>query len=245
MPATTPEDVIRKDLQILGTDIWNIAMDHSASIVPLWYRAMRKRRSRPILIDPAGRHVNGYEMIRLCHHFGKKIKSLTRNDQNVGFMLPTSRDAALGIMSILGCGKTTVNLNYTSPVDTLIGCIDKAELSTIVTSRAFFEKLCGKNPDFKQLAEKCQIAWDGKDIAGAPLLIKAKGKCTTDHISMAGPWLNYRGHLENISNNMLIGAVNAFNGETNKVLCQCGEYKEVPELAKIYKAKGTGSIVIG
>ena len=159
MPATTTEDVIRKDLQILGTDIWNIAMDHSASIVPLWYRAMRKRRSRPILIDPAGRHVNGYEMIRLCHHFGKKIKSLTRNDQNVGFMLPTSRDAALGIMSILGCGKTTVNLNYTSPVDTLIGCIDKAELSTIVTSHAFFDKLCGKNPDFKQLAEKCQMIY--------------------------------------------------------------------------------------
>ncbi len=157
IPATTPEDVIRKDLQILGTDIWNIAMDHSASIIPLWYRAMRKRRSRPILIDPAGRHVNGYEMIRLCHHFGKKIKSLTRNDQNVGFMLPTSRDAALGIMSILGCGKTTVNLNYTSPVDTLIGCIDKAELSTIVTSHAFFEKLCSKNPDFKQLADKCQM----------------------------------------------------------------------------------------
>ena len=126
MPASTPEDVIRKDLQNLSTDIWNMAMDHSASIIPLWYRAMRKRRSRPILIDPAGRHVNGYEMIRLCHHFGKKIKSLTKNDQNVGFMLPTSRDAALGIMSILGCGKTTVNLNYTSPVDTLIGCIDKA-----------------------------------------------------------------------------------------------------------------------
>ena len=157
LPASTPEDVIRKDLQNLGTDIWNMAMDHSASIIPLWYRAMRKRRSRPILIDPAGRHVNGYEMIRLCHHFGKKIKSLTKNDQNVGFMLPTSRDAALGIMSILGCGKTTVNLNYTSPVDTLIGCIDKAELSTIVTSRAFFDKLCGKNPDFKQLAEKCQM----------------------------------------------------------------------------------------
>ncbi len=157
MPATTPENVIRKDLQNLGTDIWNMAMDHSASIIPLWYRAMRKRRSRPILIDPAGRHVNGYEMIRLCHYFGKKIKSLTKNDQNVGFMLPTSRDAALGIMSILGCGKTTVNLNYTSPVDTLIGCIDKAELSTIVTSRAFFDKLCGKNADFKQLAEKCQM----------------------------------------------------------------------------------------
>ena len=59
--------------------------------------------------------------------------------------------------------------------------------------------------------------WSGKNIMGAKLLIKAFGKCTTDHISMAGPWLRYRGHLDNISNNMLIGAVNAFNGETNKV----------------------------
>lgn len=102
------------------------------------------------------------------------------------------------------------------------------------------------NPESKRLQALAPFAaWDGKDIMGAPILIKAKGKCTTDHISMAGPWLNYRGHLENISNNMLIGAVNAFNGETNKVLCQCGSYKEVPELAKIYKSKGTGSIVIG
>ncbi|MCQ2107763.1 MAG: aconitate hydratase [Fibrobacter sp.] len=102
------------------------------------------------------------------------------------------------------------------------------------------------NPESKRLQALAPFAaWDGKDIMGAPILIKAKGKCTTDHISMAGPWLNYRGHLENISNNMLIGAVNAFNGETNKVLCQCGEYKEVPELAKVYKNKGIGSIVIG
>ncbi|MCQ2062030.1 MAG: aconitate hydratase [Fibrobacter sp.] len=102
------------------------------------------------------------------------------------------------------------------------------------------------NPQSKRLQALAPFAaWDGNDIMGAPILIKAKGKCTTDHISMAGPWLNYRGHLENISNNMLIGAVNAFNGETNKVMCQCGSMQEVPALAKIYKEKGTGSIVIG
>ena len=102
------------------------------------------------------------------------------------------------------------------------------------------------DPNSKRFQALAPFApWNGEDIVGAPILIKAKGKCTTDHISMAGPWLNYRGHLENISNNMLIGAVNAFNGETNKVKCQCGEYKEVPELAKVYKSKGTGSIVIG
>ncbi|MFK8045959.1 MAG: aconitate hydratase [Crocinitomicaceae bacterium] len=88
--------------------------------------------------------------------------------------------------------------------------------------------------------------WDGKNIVGAPLLIKAYGKCTTDHISMAGPWLKYRGHLDNISNNCLIGAVNAFGKATNKVKNQLtGEFGEVPATARAYKAAGIQSIVIG
>lgn len=88
--------------------------------------------------------------------------------------------------------------------------------------------------------------WDGKNIMGAKLLIKAKGKCTTDHISMAGPWLRFRGHLDNISNNMLIGAVNAFNGKTNKVKNQLtGEYGEVPAVQRAYKAAGVPTVVVG
>jgi aconitate hydratase len=89
-------------------------------------------------------------------------------------------------------------------------------------------------------------AWNGGDMKGLKLLIKAYGKCTTDHISMAGPWLKYRGHLDNISNNMLIGAINAFNMETNKVKNQItGEYDEVPKVQRAYKAKNIGSIVVG
>lgn len=89
-------------------------------------------------------------------------------------------------------------------------------------------------------------AWEGTDLKGLKLLIKAKGKCTTDHISMAGPWLRFRGHLDNISNNMLIGAVNAYNGETNKVKNQLGGgYGEVPAVQRQYKAHGIGSIVVG
>jgi len=89
-------------------------------------------------------------------------------------------------------------------------------------------------------------AWEGTDLKGLKLLIKAKGKCTTDHISMAGPWLKYRGHLDNISNNMLIGAVNFYNETTNKVKNQLtNEFGEVPATARAYKAKGIGSIVIG
>lgn len=89
-------------------------------------------------------------------------------------------------------------------------------------------------------------AWDGKNIEGARLLIKAQGKCTTDHISMAGPWLRYRGHLDNISNNLLIGAINEFNGLTNSVKNQInGAYDEVPFAARAYKAEGIPSIVFG
>ena len=89
-------------------------------------------------------------------------------------------------------------------------------------------------------------AWNGKNITGAVLLIKAKGKCTTDHISMAGTWLRYRGHLDNISNNTLIGATNAFNGEADKVKNQLtGEYGPVPATQRAYKAAGITSIVVG
>lgn len=88
--------------------------------------------------------------------------------------------------------------------------------------------------------------WSGKNITGAKLLIKAQGKCTTDHISMAGPWLRYRGHLDNIANNTLTGAVNSFNGETNKVKNQLtGEYGEVPDVQRAYKAAGIPTIVVG
>jgi aconitate hydratase len=89
-------------------------------------------------------------------------------------------------------------------------------------------------------------AWEGKDLFGLRLLIKAKGKCTTDHISMAGPWLKFRGHLDNISNNMLIGAINAFNDKPNSVKNQLnGTYDEVPKVQRMYKAAGEFSIVVG
>jgi len=89
-------------------------------------------------------------------------------------------------------------------------------------------------------------AWEGTDLLGLRLLIKAKGKCTTDHISMAGPWLKYRGHLDNISNNMLIGALNAFNMQSDSVKNQLtGEYGTVPSTQREYKAAGIGTLVVG
>ncbi|HEY1020216.1 MAG TPA: aconitate hydratase [Sediminibacterium sp.] len=102
-------------------------------------------------------------------------------------------------------------------------------------------------PDSKRLQLLAPFAeWEGTDLKGLKLLIKAKGKCTTDHISMAGPWLKFRGHLDNISNNMLIGAVNYYNEKTDNVKNQLtGEYGPVPATQRAYKAAGVGSIVVG
>ena len=101
-------------------------------------------------------------------------------------------------------------------------------------------------PDSQRLQRLAPFApWDGNDLTDMPLLIKTQGKCTTDHISMAGPWLRFRGHLENISDNMLMGAVNAFNGQTNHVWnCLTGTYEAVSAVAKQYKAAGMASIVV-
>ena len=101
-------------------------------------------------------------------------------------------------------------------------------------------------PDSKRLELLTPFKPIGDTLTGAKLLIKAQGKCTTDHISMAGPWLRFRGHLDNISNNMLIGAVNAFGGATNKVKNQInGEYGAVPDTARAYKEAGIPSVVVG
>ncbi|HEX3024613.1 MAG TPA: aconitate hydratase [Chitinophagaceae bacterium] len=103
------------------------------------------------------------------------------------------------------------------------------------------------SPDSKRLQLLAPFAeWEKIDLTGLKLLIKAKGKCTTDHISMAGPWLKFRGHLDNISNNMLIGAVNFFNEKTDSIKNQLtGEYAAVPATQRAYKAAGIGSIVVG
>ena len=103
------------------------------------------------------------------------------------------------------------------------------------------------SPDSKRLQLLDPFAaWEGTDLKGLKLLIKAKGKCTTDHISMAGPWLKFRGHLDNISNNMLIGALNFFNEKTDLVKnLLTGEYGTVPNTQRAYKAAGVGSIVVG
>jgi len=107
--------------------------------------------------------------------------------------------------------------------------------------------LVSPSSDLLELLEPFK-PWEGTDLKGLRLLIKAQGKCTTDHISMAGPWLKYRGHLDNISNNMLFGATNAFNGEANSVrnfAMQGNSYATVPQSARAYKSLGVDTVVVG
>jgi aconitate hydratase len=112
---------------------------------------------------------------------------------------------------------------------------DKAKISVII------------NPDSERLQALDPFpVWNGNDYEGLPLLIKVKGKCTTDHISMAGFWLRYRGHLDRISDNYMIGAINSFNDQANNILNQnTGNYEPVPQVARFYKASGLGFIVVG
>jgi aconitate hydratase len=141
---------------------------------------------------------------------------LVKLDEPTGLELPTK-------------GFAVEDAGYQAPAE------DSSEVEVVVDP----------NSDRLQLLEPF-APWEGADLHGLKLLIKAKGKCTTDHISMAGPWLRFRGHLDNISNNMLIGAVNYFNDETNTVKNQLtGEYGEVPAVQRQYKQHKIGSIVVG
>jgi aconitate hydratase len=107
------------------------------------------------------------------------------------------------------------------------------------------EVIVNPNSDRLQLLKPFD-PWDGNDFVDLPVLLKVAGKCTTDHISMAGPWLKYRGHLDNISNNMFLGAINAFTGDAGKTKnIFTNEYKSVPEVAREYKAQGIGWVVVG
>ena len=194
----------------------------------------------------------------IVHSFNRNFQS--RNDGNpntLAFVASPELTTALAIAGDLGFNPLT---------DTLIN--DKGE--TVKLDPPSGDELPVKGFDVKDAgyqapaedgsaiqvkvaedSERLQLLapfaeWDGKNITGARVLIKAKGKCTTDHISMAGPWLRYRGHLDNIANNTLIGATNFFNGEQNKVKNELtGAYDEVPKVQRAYKAAGVPSIVVG
>jgi aconitate hydratase len=194
----------------------------------------------------------------IVHSFNRNFQS--RNDGNPNTLAFVASPELTTALAIAG------DLSFNPLTDTLIN--DKGEVVKLdapsgdeLPSKGFDVEDAGYqspaedgsavNIAVAEDSERLQLLapfpeWDGKNISGGCILIKAKGKCTTDHISMAGPWLRYRGHLDNIANNTLIGATNFFNGEQNKVKnALTGEYGEVPKVQRAYKAAGVPTIVVG
>ena len=194
----------------------------------------------------------------IVHSFNRNFaKRADGNPNTHAFVASPEMVAAYVISGDLGFNPVTDKLKTKDGEEVLLEAPKGDELPTNgfavddngyqapATDGSGIEVVVNPNSDRLQLLTPFE-PWDGEDIKGMKLLIKAKGKCTTDHISMAGPWLMYRGHLDNISNNMLIGAVNYFGEATNEVVNQLnGEKGEVPAVARAYKEAGMGSIVIG
>ena len=194
----------------------------------------------------------------IVHSFNRNFQS--RNDGNpntLAFVASPELTTALAIAGDLSFNPLTDTLVNSNGESVKLDPPSGAELPSkgFAVEDAGYQApaLDGSAVEIKVAAdsERLQLLdpfseWDGKNISGARVLIKARGKCTTDHISMAGQWLRYRGHLDNIANNTLIGATNHFNGEINKVKNHLdGTYNEVPKVQRAYKAAGIPTIVVG
>lgn len=194
----------------------------------------------------------------IVHSFNRNFKKRADGNPNTyAFVTSPEMVAAIAIAGRLDFNPLTDKLINKNGEEVLLDAPKGEELPTKgyayedngyqapIEDGSNVEVIVNPNSERLQLLESFK-PWNGKNITGIKLLIKAFGKCTTDHISMAGPWLRFRGHLDNISNNTLIGAVNAFNQEVNKVKNQLtGEYGPVPDTARAYKAAGVPSIIVG
>lgn len=157
LPLDSTEETIRTKLRDLAISTWETAISNYRTIVPMWLRAVRRRKFKPVLLDPKGQHVSGFKMVRLVQILSRRLRAVVEGDKRVGFMLPSSREGALALLSILTLGKTSVHLNYTSPVDVVLGCIDRAGVRVVVTTHEFYQKLCRKNPKFLEVSKVVKL----------------------------------------------------------------------------------------
>ncbi|MBF0596894.1 aconitate hydratase [Faecalibacter rhinopitheci] len=194
----------------------------------------------------------------IVHSFNRNFKKRADGNPNTyAFVTSPEMVAAIAIAGRLDFNPLTDKLVNKNGEEVMLDAPKGDELPTKgyafedngyqapVEDGSIVDVIVNSNSERLQLLEGFK-PWNGQNITGAKLLIKAFGKCTTDHISMAGPWLRFRGHLDNIANNTLIGAVNAFNQDVNKVKNQItGEYGTVPDTARAYKAANIPSIIVG
>jgi aconitate hydratase len=194
----------------------------------------------------------------IVHSFNRNFKARQDSNPNTfAFVASPELVTALAIAGDLGFNPLTDSLINTEGVSVKLDAptgdelpragfaVEDAGFQAPAADGSKVEVVVKPDSDRLQLLAPFP-AWEGTDLTGLKLLIKAKGKCTTDHISQAGPWLKYRGHLDNISNNLLLGATNLFTDKANNVLNPVtGEYTESPKLARYYRNAGIGSIIIG
>ena len=236
---TADRDGLLKTFEDLNATIFTNAC---GPCIGMWYRAGADKQEKNTIVHSFNRN------------FAKRADG---NPNTYAFVTSPEMVAAIAISGNLGFNPVTDTLTNKNgeqvKLDPPTGdelptkgfAVEDAGYQAPAADGSGVEVSVAPTSDRLQLLEPF-AAWEGTDLKGLKLLIKAKGKCTTDHISMAGPWLKYRGHLDNISNNMLIGAVNYFNDKTDLVKNQLnGEYGAVPATQRDYKAAGIGSIVVG
>lgn len=170
LPPQSSEDQIRESLRDLSVDVWDNTIRHYKQIVPLWLRAMKSRvRFKVSIFNINGNHVSGYEFVRMVLALNRKVKKETLLQKHVGFMFPPSPEGFVTFLGILSYAKTSVNLNYTAAPDTIFACIDKTEVETIFTTKAFFEKMCQKDTRFKDLESLCHLIFVDEFLASSSI----------------------------------------------------------------------------
>ncbi len=177
-PATTSEYDLRNALRELSMKAWQLSISYYPTIAPLWIRACKKMvGSKVAIYSPTGDHVTGFKLIRLVLAYGSKFKKITHKEQNIGFLFPPGWEGVSSLLSIWTLGKTSVNLNYTAGVDTVLKCIENADVKTVVTSWAFLDKIQKRGTNFFQIGSVCKLI------------------CIEDIDKMVSPWSWFRAQM--------------------------------------------------
>lgn len=171
LPSNTKEDKIRDTLRDLSIDVWEQSISHYKRIAPLVVRAMKARvRFKVAIYNFTGEHLSGYEFVRKILVLTRLINKVTRSEKNVGLMFPPSPEGFASFIALIAKAKTSVNLNYSASPDIIMGCIQKTEVKTVLTSRHFFEKLCQKNSLFNNIKKDCKLIFVDDFFASKSLL---------------------------------------------------------------------------
>ncbi|MDR1759756.1 MAG: MFS transporter [Fibrobacter sp.] len=167
VPQSMPANELRNRVRSISIDAWLNSISYYRPLASSWLRACKKLvRSGPAIYSPDGKHFSGYRLLAAALAFSRKLKKITAGEKNVAVMLPPSSAGVIGNLAVWILGKTNVNLNYTSPIDVIRLCIERADVKTVFTSRAFMERLKQKGMDFSLLCDNCKVIY-AEDVSAS------------------------------------------------------------------------------